>query len=143
MSPDWLSVIFSTVLIGCCDSFDILVLQRPNIHVTWSSEENDSTTDLSINFSLYYACVIKGEKNIPTFCCLFFHSNNNRNSRKMAGKKFQPLSQEVSERSDIPDGSYSCSPSKQGPLRLKLSSKLLCFTLPLLTLACFRQVVRL
>lgn len=27
----------------------------------------------------------------------------------------------MSDRGDVPDGSYSCSPSKQGPLRLKLS----------------------
>ncbi|XP_078342492.1 uncharacterized protein LOC144628287 isoform X2 [Oculina patagonica] len=49
-------------------------------------------------------------------------SNNNRSSRKITGKKFQPLmSQDMTERSDVADGSYSCSPSKQGPLRLKLS----------------------
>ncbi|KAJ7379357.1 Lsd1/2 complex PHD finger containing protein Phf2 [Desmophyllum pertusum] len=49
-------------------------------------------------------------------------SNNNRNGRKITGKKFQPLmSQDMTERSDVTDGSYSCSPSKQGPLRLKLS----------------------
>ena len=84
-------------------------------------------------FFLTLRLCYEGRENIPTFCCLFFHSNNNRNSRKMAGKKFQPLSQEMSDRSDVPDGSYSCSPSKQGPLRLKLSSKLLCFTFSLLT----------
>ena len=51
-------------------------------------------------------------------------SNNNRNSRKIAGKKFQPLmSPDMTERSDVTDGSYSCSPSKQGSLRLKLSSE--------------------
>ena len=55
---------------------------------------------------------------------VFLCSNNNRSGRKIAGKKFQPLmSQDTTERSDVADGSYSCSPSKQGPLRLKLSSK--------------------
>ena len=55
---------------------------------------------------------------------VFLYSNNNRSSRKITGKKFQPLmSQDMTERSDVADGSYSCSPSKQGPLRLKLSSK--------------------
>ena len=54
---------------------------------------------------------------------VFLHSNNNRSGRKITGKKFQPLmSQDMTERSDVTDSSYSCSPSKQGPLRLKLSS---------------------
>ena len=54
----------------------------------------------------------------------FLCSNNNRSSRKIAGKKFQPLmSPDTAERSHIADGSYSCSPSKQGSLRLKLSSE--------------------
>ena len=57
------------------------------------------------------------------YCLFFLHSNNNRSGRKITGKKFQPLmSQDMTERSDVTDSSYSCSPSKQGPLRLKLSS---------------------
>ena len=55
---------------------------------------------------------------------VFLCSNNNRSSRKITGKKFQPLmSTDMTERSDVTDGSYSCSQSKQGSLRLKLSSE--------------------
>lgn len=55
---------------------------------------------------------------------VYLGSNNNRSSRKITGKKFQPLMQQdvAEESSDVTDGSYTCSPSKQGPLRLKLSS---------------------
>ncbi|XP_068758652.1 lysine-specific demethylase 7A-like [Montipora capricornis] len=50
------------------------------------------------------------------------NNNNNRSSRKTTGKKFQPLvPQATQEDSNLMDSSYSCSPSKQGPLRLKLS----------------------
>ena len=74
--------------------------------------------------STNFLCLYRDTMLISICLFCFLCSNNNRSSRKITGKKFQPLmSQDVTERSDVADSSYSCSPSKQGPLRLKLSSK--------------------
>ena len=52
------------------------------------------------------------------------NKNNNRSSGKTTGKKLHPLLRHAAEEDNHPvESLYSCSPSNEGPLRLKLSSK--------------------